>query len=134
MSWMGYCRRSLAQLTRFHAASEFSDTELTKERLRQDSQKVLASDFGLIRARCGLTNTCTYYEKAGFVFSIAGSLRRGSYNRAALRAATELVPEGAILETFELDGNPVFNQDEEELRGKVTELKRRIREADAILL
>jgi chromate reductase len=68
------------------------------------------------------------------ILGIAGSLRRGSYNRAALRAATELVPEGAILETFELDGIPVFNQDEEQNPpAKVTELKRRIREADAIL-
>ena len=45
------------------------------------------------------------------ILGIAGSLRRESYNRAALRAATKLVPEGAILETFELDGIPVFNQD-----------------------
>src|SRR5881396_3963112 len=68
------------------------------------------------------------------ILGIAGSLRRGSYNRAALRAATELVPEGAILETFELDGIPVFNQDEEQNPpAKVTELKKRIREADAIL-
>src|SRR6058998_1530467 len=68
------------------------------------------------------------------ILGIAGSLRRGSYNRAALRAATELVPEGAILETFELDGIPVFNQDEEQNPpAKVAEFKRRIREADAIL-
>src|SRR5881397_4344105 len=68
------------------------------------------------------------------ILGIAGSLRRGSYNRAALRAATELVPEGAILETFELDGIPVFNQDEEQNPpAKVTEFKSRIREADAIL-
>src|SRR6478672_2336520 len=68
------------------------------------------------------------------ILGIAGSLRHGSYNRAALRAATKLVPEGAILETFELDGIPVFNQDEEQNPpAKVTELKRRIREADAIL-
>jgi NADPH-dependent FMN reductase len=45
------------------------------------------------------------------ILGIAGSLRRESYNRAALRAATVLVPEGAILEAFELDGIPVFNQD-----------------------
>src|SRR5881409_3998493 len=68
------------------------------------------------------------------ILGIAGSLRRESYNRAALRAATKLVPEGAILATFELDGIPVFNQDEEQNPpAKVTELKRRIREADAIL-
>src|SRR6266850_5139394 len=68
------------------------------------------------------------------ILGIAGSLRRESYNRAALRAATELVPEGAILETFELDVIPVFNQDEDQNPpAKVAELKRRIREADAIL-
>jgi chromate reductase len=42
------------------------------------------------------------------ILGIAGSLQRESYNRAALRAATKLVPEGAILETFELDGIPGF--------------------------
>jgi len=68
------------------------------------------------------------------ILGIAGSLRRDSYNRAALRAATALVPEGATLETFELDGIPIFNQDEDQNPpAKVAELKRRIREADAIL-
>jgi chromate reductase len=69
------------------------------------------------------------------ILGIAGSLRRESYNRAALRAATELVPEGAEIETFELDGIPGFNQDEEQNPpAKITELKRRIRDADAILI
>jgi len=69
------------------------------------------------------------------ILGIAGSLRRESYNRAALRAAIELVPEGASIETFELDGIPGFNQDEEQNPpAKVTELKKRIREADAILI
>lgn len=69
------------------------------------------------------------------ILGIAGSLRHESYNRAALRAATELAPEGAAIETFELDGIPGFNQDEEQNPpAKVTELKRRIREADAILI
>jgi chromate reductase, NAD(P)H dehydrogenase (quinone) len=69
------------------------------------------------------------------ILGIAGSLRRESYNRAALRAATELLPEGATIETFELDGIPGFNQDEEQNPpAKVVELKRRIREADAILI
>ena len=68
------------------------------------------------------------------ILGIAGSLRRESYNRAALRAATKLVPEGAILETFELDGIPGFNQDDEQNPpAKIVELKRRIREADTIL-
>jgi multimeric flavodoxin WrbA len=68
------------------------------------------------------------------ILGIAGSLRHDSYNRAALRAATKLVSVDAILETFELDGIPVFNQDEEQKPApKVSEFKRRIREADAIL-
>ena len=68
------------------------------------------------------------------ILGIAGSLRRESYNRAALRAAIELVPEGATIEVFELDGLPGFNQDEElNPPAKVVELKRRIREADAVL-
>lgn len=68
------------------------------------------------------------------ILGIAGSLRRDSYNRAALRAATELVPEGATIDIFELDGIPGFNQDEEQNPpAKIAELKKRVREADAIL-
>ena len=61
------------------------------------------------------------------ILGIAGSLRRTSYNRAALRAATSLVPDGATLEVFELDGLPGFNQDDEgNPPGRVLELKRHI--------
>src|SRR6187401_2019268 len=68
------------------------------------------------------------------ILGIAGSLRRESYNRWALRAAAELVPEGAIIEMFELDGIPGFNQDDEQNPpAKVVEFKQKIREADAIL-
>ena len=68
------------------------------------------------------------------ILGIAGSLRRDSYNRAALRTATTLVPDGAMLETFDLAGIPVFNQDEEHNPlATVVELKRRIREVDAML-
>jgi chromate reductase len=69
------------------------------------------------------------------ILGIAGSLRRDSYNRAALRAATQLVPHGATVDIFELDGLPIFNQDvEQNPPDKVVELKKRIREADAILI
>jgi chromate reductase, NAD(P)H dehydrogenase (quinone) len=69
------------------------------------------------------------------ILGIAGSLRRESYNRAALRAATQLVPEDATLDVFELDGIPPFNQDEEQNPpAKVAEFKRHIRETDAILM
>lgn len=68
------------------------------------------------------------------ILGIAGSLRRQSYNRAALRAATQLAPEDATVEIFELDGIPGFSEDDERNPPeKVVELKRRIRESDAVL-
>jgi chromate reductase, NAD(P)H dehydrogenase (quinone) len=68
------------------------------------------------------------------ILGIAGSLRRESYNRRALRAAIDLTPAEAQLETFELDDIPIFNQDHElDPPPVVAEFKRRIREADAIL-
>jgi chromate reductase len=69
------------------------------------------------------------------ILGIAGSLRRQSYNRAALRAATQRVPEGVTLDIFALDGIPGFNQDDEQNPpATVVEFKRRIREADAVLI
>jgi len=69
------------------------------------------------------------------ILGIAGSLRKKSYNRAALRAAQQLAPEGVKIEMSELDGIPAFNQDDEQNPpDKVRELKARIRAADAILL
>jgi len=44
------------------------------------------------------------------ILGIAGSVRRESNNRAALRAAPQLVPEGVTLDVFELDGIPGFKQ------------------------
>lgn len=73
-------------------------------------------------------------EKELTILGIAGSLRKASYNRGALRAAQKLVPEGAKIEIFDLDGIPPFNQDEEKNPpSRVTELKERVRAADAIL-
>ena len=69
------------------------------------------------------------------ILGIAGSLRQASYNRAALRAAEQLVPEGARLDIFDLAGIPPFNQDDERNPpARVVELKRSIRSSDAILL
>ena len=68
------------------------------------------------------------------ILGIAGSLRRDSYNRAALRGARELVPDGAKLDIFELNGIPCFNQDDElQPPAKIIELKTQVRAADAIL-
>jgi chromate reductase len=69
------------------------------------------------------------------ILGIAGSLRRDSYNRAALRAAQQLAPEGVSIESFDLEGIPPFNQDEDtHPPQKVIELKSKIRSADAILI
>ena len=68
------------------------------------------------------------------ILGIAGSVRKASFNKSALRAAQKLVPEGASIEIFDIDGLPGFNQDDEKNPpAKVTELKAKIRAADAIL-
>ena len=69
------------------------------------------------------------------ILGIAGSLRKHSYNRAVLRAATQLLPAGVSLDIFDLDGIPLFNQDDDQNPpAKVVDFKKRIREADAILI
>ena len=69
------------------------------------------------------------------ILGIAGSLRKGSFNRSALKAARGLVPAGATLEACDLPDLPGFDQDKEKTPpAAVTELKARIRAADAILL
>lgn len=73
-------------------------------------------------------------DKTIKILGIAGSLRQASYNRGTLRAAAKLAPEGAEIEIFDIEGIPGFNQDDEQNPPeKVAELKRKIREADAIL-
>jgi chromate reductase, NAD(P)H dehydrogenase (quinone) len=68
------------------------------------------------------------------ILGISGSLRTGSYNTMALKAAKELVPENAALEIFDIAGIPAFNEDhEQQAPPKVTEFKSAIRAADAIL-
>ena len=70
------------------------------------------------------------------VFGMAGSLRKGSFNRSLLRAAQQLAPEGMRIESFErLAEIPPFNQDLEKTPPPaVVELKSQIRAADAVLL
>jgi chromate reductase len=68
------------------------------------------------------------------ILGINGSLRRQSFNRAALVAAQKLVPEDATLDICDLHGMPLFNQDEEQSPApKVVEFKAAIRAADAVL-
>src|ERR1700681_1142490 len=69
------------------------------------------------------------------ILGIAGSLRRSSYNQAALRAAKLLVPENSEIDLFELDGIPMFNEDDEKRPPSlVLELKKRIRSANSVLI
>ena len=69
------------------------------------------------------------------ILGVVGSLRRGSYNKALMRAAVELTPEDAAIEVFNLEGIPPFNQDLESQPPQVVkEFKAKIRQADAILI
>ena len=47
------------------------------------------------------------------VLGIAGSLRARSFNKALLRAAQELVPEGMSIEIFDIASIPMYNGDVE---------------------
>jgi len=68
------------------------------------------------------------------ILGISGSGRKGSYNTALLNAARELAPEGMTVETFDISGLPLYNQDlEAKMPLQVGEFKRKIREADAVL-
>lgn len=69
------------------------------------------------------------------IFGFAGSLRKNSYNRSLLRAASRLLPQDAELEIFDLEGIPPFNQDNEKNPPeRVQEFKIKIKAADAILI
>jgi len=69
------------------------------------------------------------------ILGIAGSLRKDSYNRAALRAAQKLTPADMRIESFDLRGIPVYDQDQESRPPeRVTQLKSAIRAADGILI
>lgn len=70
------------------------------------------------------------------MLGIAGSLRKGSYNKMALRAAQQLVPDSCRLEIFELDGIPLYNGDVEAqgFPQPVQDFKAKIAAADALLI
>ena len=69
------------------------------------------------------------------ILAFGGSLRKGSYNKALLRAALEMVPNDAQMEAFDIAAIPSFNQDLEKEPGPVVkEFKAKIKAADAILI
>jgi chromate reductase len=70
------------------------------------------------------------------ILGIAGSLRESSYNRALLRAARELLPEGVELVEHDIRNLPFYDGDVEAAGDpeEVVALKEAIREADALLI
>ena len=69
------------------------------------------------------------------VLAICGSLRAGSYNRAALRTAIELKPPGMTIETAEIGSIPLYNEDvrAQGFPPPVETLRHQIAAADALL-
>ncbi|MEZ5961071.1 MAG: NADPH-dependent FMN reductase [Hyphomonadaceae bacterium] len=69
------------------------------------------------------------------LLGVAGSLRSGSINRALLRAAVKLAPEGMMIETFDLTEVPLYNGDIEAAGDPpgVAAFKDAIRASDAVL-
>jgi chromate reductase len=69
------------------------------------------------------------------ILGFVGSLRKGSYNKALMRAAVALAPDDATIEVFDLEGIPPFNQDlESQPPQTVKAFKAKIRKADAVLI
>jgi chromate reductase len=71
------------------------------------------------------------------VCGIAGSLRRGSYNRSLIRAAVRLAPKEMTIEIFDRLGEiPLYDADLEAAGDPepVAALKGAIRDADALLI
>ena len=69
------------------------------------------------------------------ILGFAGSLRKDSYNKALLVAASSMMPGDATLQIFDLEGIPPYNQDlEGDLPPRVREFKEKIRAADALLI
>lgn len=70
------------------------------------------------------------------VLGLCGSLRRHSYNMAALRAARELAPEGVTVLIADLSAIPPYNDDVRDGQGfpaAVEHLRNQVRAADALL-
>jgi chromate reductase len=70
------------------------------------------------------------------VLGICGSLRKGSYNAMALRAAQKLAPQGMSIEIADISTIPLYNDDVRAAGepAEVAGLKAKVRAADAVLL
>lgn len=71
------------------------------------------------------------------ILGVSGSLRKGSYNAALLRAAAEAMPDGWTLEIGTIKGIPLYDADVEEASGvpeAVEKLKDQIAGASGLLM
>ena len=70
------------------------------------------------------------------ILAISGSLRAASYNRMALKAATELAPAGLTIETAEIKDLAMFDGDDfaKGFPANVVALREKIRAADGLLI
>ena len=71
------------------------------------------------------------------ILALSGSLRRGSYNTALLRAARSLSPTGVEIEVATLQGVPLYDGDVEAASGVpdvVQRLKQAMRQASGVLI
>ncbi len=75
-------------------------------------------------------------ERKVRIAGIAGSLREKSYNKAALRAVKELLPENVELEILDLSDIPMFNEDVEAegTPDAVANFKEKLEKSDALLI
>ncbi len=71
------------------------------------------------------------------LIGLSGSLRRGSFNTALLRAAAELTPAGSEMSVRTIRGIPLYDGDSEATEGipqVVTDMKDAIAASDGLLL
>jgi chromate reductase len=70
------------------------------------------------------------------ILGIAGSLRRGSFNAATLRAAQALAPDGMTIDSFDIGQFPLYNEDvrQQGFPPVVEDLRNRIKAADGLLI
>jgi chromate reductase len=69
------------------------------------------------------------------ILGISGSLRKASYNTAALRVASEVAPEGVTIEIADISEIPLYNDDvrAQGYPAAVERFREQIRAADALL-
>lgn len=71
------------------------------------------------------------------ILAMSGSLRKKSFNTAALRAAQELAPAGVTIEIAEIGDLPLYNEDlrhEGSFPAPALRLRDQVMHADAVLL